>query len=253
MGGAASFESANQTKVALVALPKGVDVAKLDAGRMRFENGQLVAKGVVAEYVVNDALAASDDPAYKASVDQAIAASATAQEGAPVRAKLEGLPSEFSPPVSKDGKWTWHADSRELEMTGTIEATDKKGFVNAGAPAEWRKAMTTMEHDSSKTSQVSSFWLVLSYFLMTVGELCLSPVGLSMVTKLAPKRFASLFMGVWLLSSSVAQYAGGSIGESWGTITPTAYFNLFVLSSLIGAVILFALVFPLKKLMHDVN
>ena len=49
-----------------------------------------------------------------------------------------------------------------------------------------------------------------------------------MVTKLAPTRFASLLMGVWMLGSSVAQYVGGSLGESWGKIAPTSYFTTFV-------------------------
>jgi POT family proton-dependent oligopeptide transporter len=100
---------------------------------------------------------------------------------------------------------------------------------------------------------VSGVWLLLSYLLATLGELCLSPVGLSMVTKLAPARFASLFMGVWLLSSSVAQYVGGSIGESWGQIPPTSYFTIFVGTSLVGVMLVLILRSPLKKLMHDVN
>ena len=74
-----------------------------------------------------------------------------------------------------------------------------------------------------------------------------------MVTKLAPRRFASLFMGVWLLTSSVAQYAGGSIGESWGTIAPITYFWLFVWTSLAGAAVLALLVRPLNRLMHEVH
>lgn len=52
-------------------------------------------------------------------------------------------------------------------------------------------------------------WLVGAYFLHTMGELCLSPVGLSMVSKLAPKKLASLLMGVWLLSSSIANKLAG--------------------------------------------
>ncbi len=74
-----------------------------------------------------------------------------------------------------------------------------------------------------------------------------------MVTKLAPRRFASLFMGVWLLTSSVAQYVGGSIGESWGRIAPIPYFWLFVWTSLAGAALLAVLVWPLKRLMHEVH
>ncbi len=252
MLGAAVAENAKTHSVALSAVPSGVDVSKLDAGRMRFDAAghELAADGVVAEYVINGALADSASPDYKRSLDQAIDASTKAKKDSPVRVTLAGLPDAFELPVSKEGKWTWHADSKELEMSAPIEPTDKTGLVNAGAPPEWRKSIRDLQV-KSHDAQVSSFWLVLSYFLATIGELCLSPVGLSMVTKLAPKRFASLFMGVWLLSSSVAQYAGGSIGESWGKITPSAYFNLFVVTSAIGAVILFALVMPLKKLMHN--
>src|SRR6478735_5936191 len=57
------------------------------------------------------------------------------------------------------------------------------------------------------------WWLVGAYFLHTLGELCLSPVGLSMVTKLAPVAYASMLMGVWMLSSFVANIMGGYIVE----------------------------------------
>ena len=70
---------------------------------------------------------------------------------------------------------------------------------------------------------------------------------------LAPGRVASLFMGVWLLASSVAQYAGGTLGEMWGEITPTKYFSLFVWICFIGSGVLFAAVRPLRKLMHEVH
>jgi len=73
------------------------------------------------------------------------------------------------------------------------------------------------------------------------------------VTKLAPARFASLFMGVWLLSSSVAQYIGGSIGESWGKIAPTDYFTLFVVAAVVVAAIISVFVKPLRTMMHDVK
>lgn len=52
--------------------------------------------------------------------------------------------------------------------------------------------------------KASMIWLVGTYFLHTMGELCLSPVGLSMVSSLAPAKLASFLMGVWLLSSFVA-------------------------------------------------
>ena len=57
--------------------------------------------------------------------------------------------------------------------------------------------------------QVSPMWLTVTYFLHTCGELMLSPVGLSAMTKLAPVRIAGLMMGVWFLATSVGNYIGG--------------------------------------------
>ena len=137
--------------------------------------------------------------------------------------------------------------SYDIYNLGTIGA-----LTNAGGDKKWRAVLEDLAK-KSQAARVSGIWLLLSYFLATLGELCLSPVGLSMVTKLAPPRFASLFMGVWLLSSSVAQYVGGSIGENWGIWTPTYYFNVFVATSAVGAVLLFVLVRPIKRLMHGVD
>lgn len=65
--------------------------------------------------------------------------------------------------------------------------------------------------------KVSMFWLVGTYFFNTVGELCLSPIGLSMVSSLAPAKYASLLMGVWLASSGVANYLSGYIASLMGS------------------------------------
>jgi proton-dependent oligopeptide transporter, POT family len=133
-----------------------------------------------------------------------------------------------------------------------VESPTRATLVSAGAPTGWREPLVTLQAKSEK-GRVSGIWLFLSYLFATLGELCLSPVGLSMVTKLAPPQFASLFMGVWLLASSVAQYAGGTIGETWGIVPPAAYFMLFVWTSIAGAGILALLVRPIKALMHDVR
>ena len=57
--------------------------------------------------------------------------------------------------------------------------------------------------------QVSPLWLTVTYLLHTCGELCLSPVGLSAMTKLAPVRIGGLMMGVWFLATSVGNFIGG--------------------------------------------
>lgn len=60
-------------------------------------------------------------------------------------------------------------------------------------------------------TQASMMWIVAAYFLQTIGELMLSPIGLSMITKLAPQRMVSMFMGVWFLPSFLAHLMGGFI------------------------------------------
>ncbi|GHT11985.1 hypothetical protein FACS1894170_06240 [Planctomycetales bacterium] len=71
--------------------------------------------------------------------------------------------------------------------------------------------------EAQKAGLAAAYWLVCCYVLQTWGELCLSPVGLSMVTKLAPHRYQSLLMGFWLLGSCVAQILGGYVAAVLGS------------------------------------
>ncbi len=114
--------------------------------------------------------------------------------------------------------------------------------------------------------QVPLLTLVFLYLFHTTGELFLSPIGLSMVTKLAPKHIAGTAMGAWFLSFAMANYLGGFIAsimgghgggtELAGAAGLTSYTDTF---STIGYVLLaFALLImvfnkPLKKLMHGVE
>jgi POT family proton-dependent oligopeptide transporter len=79
--------------------------------------------------------------------------------------------------------------------------------------------IAVFEMQRSGDMKASMIWLVLAYFFHTTGELCISPVGLSMVTKLAPLRFGSLMMGVWFLVNFFGNTLAGYIGaftESMG-------------------------------------
>lgn len=103
------------------------------------------------------------------------------------------------------------------------------------------------------TIKASLFWLVMTYFIHTIGELCLSPVGLSVVTKLSPVKLASLMMGVWLLSSFVANIIGGFVAayvEQLGAFTIFASIAGFVI--FLG-LIMIALRNPILKMMHGVR
>jgi POT family proton-dependent oligopeptide transporter len=78
-------------------------------------------------------------------------------------------------------------------------------------------------------------WLILTYFLQTTGELCLSPIGLSNVTKLAPTRFVGQMMGTWFLATALGNLAAGMIGGEIGSGTIDAMPPRFLSMALVGA------------------
>ena len=255
MVGAGVAENATESRVALDKVPDGIDVSQYDAGRLHFDadKHELVVKGTFPTFVMNDMLQRTVDPRYIASVDALVRASEKASPENPASGKIEGLPASYDPTASLEKvRPSWDPASSTLTVRSNVEPPVRTMLVSDGAPPEWRMPLRELGKKSD-AARVTGFWLIVSYILATLGELCISPVGYSMVTKLAPTRFASLFMGVWLLSNSVAQYIGGSIGESWGKVTPTSYFMIFVASSVVGAVLLFLLVRPVRRLMHDVH
>jgi POT family proton-dependent oligopeptide transporter len=113
---------------------------------------------------------------------------------------------------------------------------------------------------SGRGELASPLWLIAAYFLHTCGELCLSPVGLSLVTKLAPVEFASMLMGVWFLSSFAANLLGGYLagmlevvarGEVFRVLGGLAdFFLIFVGTSLIAGMTLLSLAPRLIRMMH---
>ncbi|NRK74437.1 peptide MFS transporter, partial [Salmonella enterica subsp. enterica serovar Typhi] len=88
---------------------------------------------------------------------------------------------------------------------------------------------------------VSPLWLVLSYFLVVVGELCISPVGLSATTKLAPKAFSAQTMSLWFLSSAAAQALNAQIAPLFTKISEVAYFGILGGIAILLSIILFLL------------
>ena len=113
--------------------------------------------------------------------------------------------------------------------------------------------------------KVSMMWLISLYFLHTVGELCLSPIGLSLVNKLAPARFASLLMGTWFLANATANKFAGTLSSYYpekGKVTSFMgyhmtntydFFILFVVMSGTASIILFFLSKKLLKMMHGIK
>ncbi len=102
--------------------------------------------------------------------------------------------------------------------------------------------------------KVAPTFLVFAYLFHTWGELCLSPVGLSYVTKVAPVRFASLMMGAWFLANAAANKLGGWLAAQTESITSLAtFFTIPMATSLGAAVVLLTLVPLLKRLTASVK
>jgi POT family proton-dependent oligopeptide transporter len=101
--------------------------------------------------------------------------------------------------------------------------------------------------------KVSPLWLVAAYFIEELGELSLSPVGLSVVTKLAPPRIVGLMMGVWFLSNAFGnKLAGWSAGFISRLPLPTLFGTTAVVA-LAAALVMFLLIRPVRKLMGGVH
>ena len=126
-------------------------------------------------------------------------------------------------------------------------------------------------HGISSSTKIAMFWLFALYIVHTMGELCLSPIGLSMVSKLAPVRLSSLLMGTWFLANAVANKFAGTLsalippgaGEEASTDIPSIlgiqinnlfiFFCVFIVLSGAASLILLALYRKLIKMMHGVN
>ena len=109
----------------------------------------------------------------------------------------------------------------------------------------------------AQTASVSIFWLVFAYLFHTLGELCVSPVGLSYVSKLAPVRLVGLMFGFWLLSSFFANLFGGLTGSYIDIISEKAglsgFFLIFAFIPIGAGIVMFLLNGILKKKMHGFN
>ncbi len=115
-------------------------------------------------------------------------------------------------------------------------------------------------------ASISPLWLVGAYVFFTFGELCTSPIGLSMVSKLSPVRFVCLLMGIWFLTSAIANILAGQLSGLYPDPTRTqvpillgipingfsSFFSIFVVMSILGAVILFIIRKRLENMMHGI-
>ena len=107
------------------------------------------------------------------------------------------------------------------------------------------------------TASVSLWWLVLAYLMHTLGELCVSPVGLSYVSKLAPAKLVGLMFGIWFGCTAVANWLAGKTGSFIDPISEehglSAFFLIFTLIPVIAGVLMWVLSGWIKKKMHGIT
>ncbi len=119
-------------------------------------------------------------------------------------------------------------------------------FLTAGAFLSMVYPATLYAVDGTP---VSMFWLLGFTALLTLGELYLSPVGLSLVSKIAPPRMISLFMGIWFLSQFFGNLGAGMLGGLWESLSRPVFFTLLAGIAFLAGVLVMALLKPLRRVL----
>jgi dipeptide/tripeptide permease len=111
-------------------------------------------------------------------------------------------------------------------------------------------AIAGFAYESAGT-KVAGMWLVGTYAVITVGELCLSPMGLSLVTKLSPKRLVGMMMGGWFCATAFGNKLSGFFGEIQNDLDPSVFFLVLSGAALLVAVYLFTQLGKLERTMKE--
>jgi proton-dependent oligopeptide transporter, POT family len=121
------------------------------------------------------------------------------------------------------------------------------------AAASWLIMLAAAEltGDGPGHGQASWLWLFAYFVVITVGELYLSPTGLSLVTKVAPVRVLSLMMGVWLAASFIGDFLAGYLGTFWTYMSKSDFFLMMAIISAAAGVLIWLLNWPLRNVLRD--
>ena len=144
--------------------------------------------------------------------------------------------------------WAWQSRRRK-EPSSTV----KMAIGCALAGLSYIIMVVAAQGLAADDARRSVLWLMGTTFVLTVGELYLSPIGLSFVTKVAPARIVSMMMGVWFLSSFVGNYFSGFLGTFWERMSRDAYFLMLTGLGLTAALAIWLLSRPLDRIVgkHD--
>jgi POT family proton-dependent oligopeptide transporter len=247
------------------------------ATRLRWQDGRLLMRGVLPDLHWMRALGATSSEAYQRTAEELFEKAEERAEEVRV-AKQAGktdqdatwqvnvkVPPELGelkpiagwPTIEVDDEEVpaveWDPQMRTLTAKATLSERGKAQVLAAGADPEFSRAVTEIYQESS-TLRISIAWLLAFYLVITIGELCLSPVGLSLVTKAAPPKYVGLFMGFWFFTTgAVSNFLAHVVGGQWGTMTPAEYFIIFGVLGAIATVIMLLLLRVLKPLLHGVH
>ena len=142
------------------------------------------------------------------------------------------------------GLWAWQTSRGREPSTVTKMAIGCFGVTLANlilACAAWVGA----------GASVSWLWLLGYFVVITLGELYLSPLGLSLVSKVAPTRAVSLMMGVWLSTSFVGNFIGGWLGSYWGSMSRVDFFLMIAGIAAVAGLVIWSFNRPLKTVLGD--
>ncbi len=142
--------------------------------------------------------------------------------------------------------WLWEHWKKQPSAPGKFAA----GLVFAGLSYMWM-AIPGMLYGTS--GRVSPWWLVGSWFIVEIAEMLISPIGLSITTKLAPNAYRSQMMSMWFMADATGQAINAQIVKFYSTNTEVQYFMAIGLVSVIFGVIMFLLVKNINTLMEGVH
>ena len=129
--------------------------------------------------------------------------------------------------------WGW------LDRHGKEPSTPAKMGIGMFLVSGSYMIMYMAAKSGGDTGKVSPWWLIVAYAVITLGELMLSPMGLSLVSKVAPIRLRGLMMGGWFAATAIGNYLVGTIGVKWTELDPLEFFFVIAMMSAGIGVLLF--------------
>ncbi|HOJ25916.1 MAG TPA: peptide MFS transporter [Candidatus Saccharicenans sp.] len=119
------------------------------------------------------------------------------------------------------------------------------GSIGLPSPAQLGGQVAPPQH------QVSVYWLISTYFLLTIAELFLSPMGISFVSRVAPPKYKGLMQGGWFAATAIGNYLVGVVGWLWMKLPLWALWSILVVACLLSATFMFSIMKKLEKVATD--